>query len=187
MRGCNILWAWSLIRPRCAMSWIRLPKWLSPVAIHKFIHSVMSGWTLSGVFVVGISCWFLLKKRHESMALRSIKVGGWVGLAGILLTLWSGDSSSVDVAKVQPMKLAAMEGLYDGSRGQAITAFGILNPAKTVDNDEDPFLFDISIPYGLSFLATHDMDAFCAGHQRSYQRRDRHHRLGRHCAHPELC
>ena len=136
---------------------------LSPVAIHKFIHSVMSGWTLSGVFVVGISCWFLLKKRHESMALRSIKVGGWVGLAGILLTLWSGDSSSVDVAKVQPMKLAAMEGLYDGSRGQAITAFGILNPAKTVDNDEDPFLFDISIPYGLSFLATHDMDAFVPG------------------------
>ena len=136
---------------------------LSPVAIHKFIHSVMSGWTLSGVFVVGISCWFLLKKRHESMALRSIKVGGWVGLAGILLTLWSGDSSSVDVAKVQPMKLAAMEGLYDGSRGQAITAFGILNPAKTVDNDEDPFLFDISIPYGLSFLATHVMDAFVPG------------------------
>ena len=136
---------------------------LSPVSIHKFIHSVMSGWTLAGVFVIGISCWFLLRKRHQALAVKSIKVAGWVGLAGILVTLWSGDSSSVDVAKVQPMKLAAMEGLYDGSRGQAITAFGILNPAKTVDNDEDPFIFDISIPYGLSFLATHDPNAFVPG------------------------
>ncbi|MCM1115941.1 MAG: cytochrome ubiquinol oxidase subunit I [Pseudoflavonifractor sp.] len=136
---------------------------LSPVAINKFCHAVMSGWTLAGVFVIGVSCWFLLKRRHVAEALMSIKVAAWVGLIGILATLWSGDSSSVDVARVQPMKLAAMEGLYDGSRGQAITAFGILNPAKEPGNDAAPYLFDISIPKGLSFLATHDMDAFVPG------------------------
>lgn len=136
---------------------------LSPVAMHKFAHSVMSGWTLAGVFVVGVSCWFLFKGRHGAIARQSVKVGSWVGLAGILGTLWSGDGSAVDVARVQPMKLAAMEGLYDGSRGQAITAIGILNPAKTVDNDEEPYLFHISIPRGLSFLATHDFDAFVPG------------------------
>jgi len=135
----------------------------SPVAMHKFVHSVMSGWTLAGVFVIGVSCWFLLRGRHTAFALQSVKIGGWVGLAGILLTLWSGDSSAVDVARVQPMKLAAMEGLYHGSRGQAITAVGILNPAKTVDNDEEPFLFEISIPKGLSFLARHDFNAYVPG------------------------
>lgn len=135
----------------------------SPVAIHKFFHAVFSGWTLAGVFVVGVSCWFLLRKRNAAMALRSIKVGGWVGLIGMLMTLWTGDGSALDVARVQPMKLAAMEGLYQGKCGQEIVAFGILNPSKTPENSEDPYLFDISIPYGLSFLATHDPHAFVPG------------------------
>jgi cytochrome d ubiquinol oxidase subunit I len=42
-------------------------------------------------------------------------------------------------------------------------AFGILNPDKTVDNEENPYLFDISLPYGLSVLAKHDANAFVPG------------------------
>ena len=136
---------------------------LSPVAVHKFFHTVLSGWVLASVFVIGVSCWLMMKKRNTQMALDSMKVASWTGLFGILMTMWTGDGSAVDVARVQPMKLAAMEGLYDGSEGQAIVAFGILNPAKTLDNNEDPYLFDISIPYGLSFLATHDFNAFVPG------------------------
>ena len=135
----------------------------SPVAIHKFFHAVFSGWALAGVFVIGVSCWFLWKKRNISMAARSIKVGGVVGAAGMLLTLWSGDGSALDVARVQPMKLAAMEGLYKGKCGQEIVAFGILNPDKTPQNAEEPYLFDISIPKGLSILATHRVNAFVPG------------------------
>lgn len=136
---------------------------LSPVAIHKFFHTVLSGWTLAGVFVIGVSCWFLWKKRNIPFAIDSIKVGGWIGLAGILITLWTGDGTALDVARVQPMKLAAMEGLYNGKCGQEIVAFGIVNPAKNARNDEKEFLFDISIPKGLSFLATHNPDAFVPG------------------------
>ena len=136
---------------------------LSPVAINKFLHSVLSGWTLAGVFVIGVSAWFLLKKRNTAMSIRSIKVAGWVGLIGILATLATGDGSAKVVSEVQPMKLAAMEGLYKGSRGQSIVAAGILNPDKKVGDNQDPFLFEISIPYGLSVLAEGDPDAFIPG------------------------
>lgn len=137
---------------------------LSPVAINKFCHAVTSGWALAGVFVVGVSSWFLLKKRNQKMAIDSIKVGGTFGLAGLLLTMVTGHGSAVEVSRCQPMKLAAMEGLYDGSRGQSIVAFGILNPAKTVNNDADPYLFDISIPKGLSMLIDFSKpDAFIPG------------------------
>ena len=136
---------------------------LSPVAVNKFIHTVLSGWTLAGVFVVGVSAWLLYKKRNIPMAMRSIKIGAWVGLVGIVLTAGSGDGSAKVVSKVQPMKLAAMEGLYHGHQGQSIVAMGIVNPAKTHDNNEPEFLFDISIPYGLSILATGDMNAFVPG------------------------
>ena len=135
----------------------------SPVAIHKFFHTVFSGWLLAGVFVIGVSAWFLIKGRNRDMALRSIKVSGWVGLVGMVITLWMGDGSAVDVARVQPMKLAAMEGLYNGKCGQEITAIGWLNSDKTPFNDEEAFDWHISIPYGLSFLATHNPHAFVPG------------------------
>ncbi len=135
----------------------------SETARAKVTHTVASAWVLAGVFVIGVSCWFLLKRRNVDMAMSSIKVAGWVGGAGILITLATGDMSAVSVARHQPMKLAAMEGLYDGKCGQEIVAFGILNPDKTINNDEDPYLFDISIPYGLSFLATHNPHAFVPG------------------------
>ncbi len=135
----------------------------SGIAVNKYMHAVFSGWALSGVFVIGVSCWILYKKRNIPFALRSIKVGGWIGLAGLLLTMWTGDGSAVEVTKHQPMKLAAMEGLYHGSVSQGIVAAGIVNPDKTWDNDEDEYIFDIEIPYGLSILAKHDPYAFVPG------------------------
>lgn len=105
---------------------------LSPVAVNKFFHTVLSGWVLGAVFVVGVSCWLLLKKRNRDFALRSIKVAGAVGLAGIVLTIWTGDGSAVQVSKYQPMKLAAMEGLYSGSEGQSLVAFGIINAKSSL-------------------------------------------------------
>ena len=136
---------------------------LSPVAINKFFHSVMSSWILAGIFVVGVSSWMLMKKRNVEAALSSIKLAGWVGLIGMLGTMATGDGSAKEVARVQPMKLAAMEGVYEGNEGQEITAVGLLTPDKQWNDDKDEFIFHIAIPKGLSFLATGDFDAFVPG------------------------
>lgn len=135
---------------------------LSPVAINKFFHAVMSGWTLGGVFVVGVSSWLLLRKRNIEVALDSIKVGAAIGLTGILLTFVTGHGSAVEVARVQPMKLAAMEGLYEGSCGQSIVGFGIMKPDAAA-TPSDPMLFDISIPHGLSMLIDMNTTSFVPG------------------------
>ena len=135
----------------------------SPMALTKIAHTVASGWELGAVFVVGVSCWFLFKKSNAEMAKDSIKIASWVGLAGIVLTIWSGDGSAVEVTRRQPMKLAAMEALFDGSKGAPLVAFGIINPDKTLENNEKPILAEISIPKGLSVLAYHDADAYVAG------------------------
>ena len=135
----------------------------SGVAVNKFFHAVFSGWALAGVFVIGVSCWFLFKKRNIEFAIRSIKTGSWIGLIGMLLTMWTGDGSAVEVARTQPMKLAAMEGLYHGERGQSLVGFGILNKEKNWDDAEAEYLFSIDIPNGLSILARHDKDAFVPG------------------------
>ena len=129
----------------------------SPVALNKFFHAVTSGWVLAAVFVIGVSCIIAAKGRNKEMAKDSVKVAGWVGLAGIIFTMWSGDGSAVQVSRVQPMKLAAMEGLYRGQIGQEIIGFGIL------DEKEKEVKCKIAIPYGLSILANHDANSFVPG------------------------
>ena len=115
----------------------------NPVAVSKFFHAITSGWVTGGVFVVGISCWYLLKKRQRKFARASILIGSIVGIVGSFAVMLSGDASGVHAAEFQPMKLAAAEGLQDGGRRAAFT-----------------IVPGIKIPGMLSILATHDIDGF---------------------------
>ena len=119
---------------------------LNPVAIVKFFHSVFSGWMTGSIFVIGISCWYLLKKRETRFALASIRVAACVGIIGTFVLMLSGDGSGVQAAKYQPMKLAAAEGLEEGGEGA---------PFSIVPG--------IEIPKMLSILATHDIDGYVPG------------------------
>ena len=119
---------------------------LNPVAIVKFFHSVTSGWMTGAIFVIGISSWYLLKKREVRFALASIRVASIVGIVGTLLLMWSGDGSALHVAKYQPMKLAAAEGLEQGGAGA---------PFSVVPG--------VEIPKMLSILATHDAEGVVPG------------------------
>ncbi len=138
---------------------------LSPVAINKFFHTIFSGWVLGSLFVVGVSSWFLIKKRDTAFALRSIKIGVIFGIISSILIIWTGDGSAYQVSQKQPMKLAAMEGLYEGREGVNIVAMGLLNPKKQYDNEEETFIvkMDVPIPKLLSFLGYRDWNAFVPG------------------------
>ena len=119
---------------------------LNPVAVSKFFHSWFSGWMTGAIFVIGISCWYLLRGRERRFALSSIRVASIVGIVGTLLVMFSGDSSAVHVSKYQPMKLAAAEGLEEG---------GTRAPFSIVPGME--------VPGVLSILATHDLDGYVPG------------------------
>ena len=92
----------------------------SPMAVVKFFHTVMSGWVLGAIFVVGVSSWYLLKKRHVEFAKASIKIGATFGIVASLIVALTGDISGVQIAKLQPMKMAAAEGLEDGGNGVGV-------------------------------------------------------------------
>ena len=137
---------------------------LSPFAVNKFFHTMLSGLMLGGSFVIGISGWFLLKGRHAKFALASLKIGALTGLVASLLLFVTGDGSSKNVAKYQPMKLAAMEGLYNGHNGVALIGFGVLKPdLTTVTNNDDAFYFKFAFPKMLSWLAMGNTNAFVPG------------------------
>ena len=138
---------------------------LSPVAINKYFHSLISSWIVGALFTVGVSSWFLLKGRDKSFAMKSIKVGAIFGLVASLLTLYTGDGSAYQVAQKQPMKLAAMEGLYNGKANANLVGFGVLNDVPDYKNATDPFVFkvDVPVPGLLSWLSYRDGSAFVPG------------------------
>ncbi len=137
----------------------------SPVAVVKFCHTVTSSWVLGAVFVVGVSCWYLLRGQHREFALSSIRVAAWFGLAASLLTAHTGHLSGRDIALYQPMKLAAAEGLYAGGTEQGLVLGGILRPGAdwTAGTDDERFLLKVEMPYALSYLATHDLHGYVPG------------------------
>ena len=137
---------------------------LSPMAVEKFFHTVTSSWIVGAVFVCAVSCWYLLKGREKLLARQSIKIASIVGIVASVIAMATGDSSAVKVAEVQPMKLAAMEALYDGGEGEGLTVIAAINPFSQPDyakGGEAPLR--ISIPNGLSLLATHSMNGYVPG------------------------
>lgn len=137
---------------------------LSPVAINKFAHTVVSSWIVGAAFVAGVAAWYMLKKQHEDFAKKSMKVAAIFGLVGAILTAYTGHGSAQQIAEKQPMKLAAMEGLYKGDNGVGLIAVAIPNPdKKSHDDGVDPFIMKLEIPKALSLLGFNDFDAFVPG------------------------
>lgn len=136
---------------------------LSPVAVSKFLHTVASGYVISALFVMGVSAWYLLKGKHLIVAKKSLVIGASFGFITSMFLFFSGDESAYQVTQKQPMKLAAMEGIYDGEHRASLVAFGILNPDKKPGDSQSTFLFDVSIPYALSILGKRDTQGFVPG------------------------
>ncbi len=135
----------------------------SPMAVEKFLHTVTSSFVLAALFVAGVSAWYLLRRRERRMALRSMFVASVFGLFFSLVTALTGDSSGAVIAERQPMKLAAMEALYDGSEGAPLVVAGIFAPAGERTGDRTAFRFKIEIPKLLSIMSFRDADAYVAG------------------------
>jgi cytochrome d ubiquinol oxidase subunit I len=137
----------------------------NPVAVDKFLHTISSGFVLASMFVMGISAWFLIKKREELLAKRSILLAAIFGLASSLFLSFTGDSSARTIAKYQPVKFAAFEALSEGKQNAPLVAFGVLKRSgKKIGGKELPgFVFKIEIPGLLSVMTAGDKDAYVPG------------------------
>ena len=136
----------------------------SPFAVGKFCHTVISSWIIGAVFCVGVCAWYLMKKREIRLAKESLKIGATVGLIASLGAAFTGHISGQQVAQVQPMKLAAMEALYNGGTDQGLTAVAWVNPFCQPDyENEESAALKIDMPYALSVMATNDPHGYVPG------------------------
>lgn len=125
----------------------------NPVAQVKFVHTVAAGYVTASMFVLGISSWYLLKKRDTGFALRSIAIASSFGLASILSVIVLGDESGYATGEVQKVKLAAIEAEWHTEEPPAaFTLIGLPNQA------EERTDYAVKIPYALGIIATRSLD-----------------------------
>jgi cytochrome d ubiquinol oxidase subunit I len=111
----------------------------------------MGAWQAAAFFVMSVSAYYLLKKKHVEFAKRSIQIAIIVAVVASILQLVTGHSSADTLAETQPAKLAAFEGVWAESEPAGLYLLGWVN-------DEAETTYGIEIPGMLSYLLHGDTE-----------------------------
>jgi cytochrome d ubiquinol oxidase subunit I len=121
----------------------------NPSTAHRLTHVLLGCFIMGAFFVMSISAWYLLKRRHEEFARRSFKGALVLATVASLAILVSGHFQANEVYEQQPAKLAAFEGHFETGPAD-MSLFGW--PVE----DEERIAFNVAVPGGLSFLVHED-------------------------------
>lgn len=84
---------------------------MNPSVLERLAHTLLACWMAGSLLVVGVGAWWLLRERHLPAARASLRIGLGVAAVASVLQLVAGDATARGVARNQPVKLAALEGL----------------------------------------------------------------------------
>ena len=97
---------------------------LNPSTIVRLSHTILACWITGAFMVASIGAWWLLRRRHLDYARVSVKIGIAVATIACLLQMVAADATARSVARHQPTKLAAIEGLQDTQKEAALSILG---------------------------------------------------------------
>jgi cytochrome d ubiquinol oxidase subunit I len=130
---------------------------LNPSSVQRLVHVLLGAYALGGAFVASVSAFYILRGRHGALARKSLKLSVLFGAAACAALPLSGDSQARTVARTQPAKLAAFEGLYKTRAAAPMSLLGFPDDALQETR------FDVAVPGLLSFLVHGRVDATVTG------------------------
>ncbi len=129
----------------------------NPSFIPRFLHMLLATYNTATFFIAGISAWYLLKGRHLDLAKRCFSFAIWSALVVVPLQMFMGDTVGIEVHENQPIKTAAMEGVWETQKGAPFVVFAY--PSMKQEKN----LFAITIPYMASLINTHSFEGELVG------------------------
>jgi cytochrome d ubiquinol oxidase subunit I len=135
--------------------------WLSIMfnayTLPRFIHMLFSAYLATSFVIISISAYYLLRNRYIDFSKKCLSSAIIVVMLIIPLQIFVGDMAGVNVYEQQPLKTAAIEGVWDTTKGAPLLLFALPS------NAEQKNLFEIGIPYGASLINTHSLDGEIVG------------------------
>ncbi|MCB1067395.1 MAG: cytochrome ubiquinol oxidase subunit I [Simkania sp.] len=117
----------------------------NPSFLDRLTHVIIGAWLTGAFMVISVCAYYFLKKRHTEFAYRGMKLGLVMASILVILQFISADSTARGVAKNQPEKLAAIEGVYKTQPHTAMNLIGYVD-SKTQE------VHALQVPGLLSFL-----------------------------------
>ena len=121
------------------------------------LHMVFAAYIATGFSAAGIYAWGMLRGKIDAYHRAGLTIALTLGAIVAPLQLISGDLSARWVAANQPVKFAAIEGLFRTEAGAPFTIGGWPDPATQQNR------YGIAVPHLLSLLAFHDPNAVVRG------------------------
>ncbi|MFV0141361.1 MULTISPECIES: cytochrome ubiquinol oxidase subunit I [Empedobacter] len=114
------------------------------------LHMTIAAFCATGFAVAGLHAYLILKGKNVNFHREAFKISSVLAITAAMLAPLSGDISAKDVAKRQPIKLAAMEAHFKTEESASFVLGGI------VDESKEEIKYAIKVPGVLSFLVHSD-------------------------------
>jgi cytochrome bd ubiquinol oxidase subunit I len=111
----------------------------------RFVHTVNATFMTGAFISAGIAAHYLLKHRHVDFAKRALTMALVVGTITSVAQPFLGHWQSLQIAADQPIKMAAMEAVYETGSHQPLSVYGWVDTST-----QRPV--SIQIPSGLSLM-----------------------------------
>ncbi len=113
-----------------------------------FFHVIASAFLVSGVMVVGVSLWLMMRDQSADAMRKTLKLGVIATIIAGMAVMYTGDVQAKIMVAQQPMKMAAAEAVYETAENVPFS----LVTVGSLDGSEAYWAIDI--PGLTSFLAT---------------------------------
>jgi cytochrome d ubiquinol oxidase subunit I len=130
----------------------------NPSTLPRLFHTLAACWVVGAFFLMGISAWYVLRHRNSDVTAIAIRLAVIVAFFGSGLMFVSGDLQTREVQANQPLKFAAMEGVFQTEKGVALELIG-LPPSQSGPAAIPP----LAIPNGLSAMTNLDPNSEIKG------------------------
>ncbi len=130
----------------------------NPYGVWQYWHTINGSFVTAAVIVAGTGAYYLLARRDEQFGRLFVKLGVAMALFFSVTQLFpTGAKQAERLAEFQPIKTAAMEGLYHTQVGAPLAIIGM------PDSKNEKLLDPVVVPGALSFLAYGHTNARVAG------------------------
>lgn len=129
----------------------------NPSMPYRLVHSLLASYLTAALVVLGICAWYLLHKKHGPIARKGFNLALIFVCVLAPLQILMGDFHGLQVRRDQPVKLAAIEGLWETTQGAPLALFAIPNLEKEENEHE------IKIPQLGSLILTHEWNGEVKG------------------------
>lgn len=117
----------------------------NPSTMVRYLHTVMASWMTCAVMIAGIAAYYVRKGLHGKTGRMMLKIGIILFAVTPLMQLGFGHTHAIKVIDLQPVKAAALEGLYETTKGAPLYAFGYVD-------EKNERTYGLFLPGFLSFL-----------------------------------